>query len=381
MRRGGPELIVGLLLVVLLASYVVYTRRVVQDLRGDALRSSQMYARIFRARTDTSDDASTLALLDLSTSIREQGVPLIVTDRNGNPTANANLPDDIAKSDARIRDYVRELDRQNAPVVDSLVGEVHFGNSPLVRWLRIIPALQATSAFLLILAAAFIVRTRGNAERERVWAGMARESAHQLGTPLSSLSGWIELLEERLADPPTMAAVDNMRTDLVRLDRVAHRFERIGREARRERVDLSSLVTRVGSYFSARVPALANAVRIDVHSPPDSLYVLGDAVLVEWALEVLIKNAVDALAGRGGRVDVTLTARRNGGARIVVADDGPGIPRELRGRVFDAGFSTKSGGWGIGLSLARRIIEENHDGSLRLVQANRGASFEIILPA
>ena len=380
MRRGLPELVVGLLLAALLSSYVVFTRQVVRDLKREGKRTSEMYARVFRARIDTSESASTLALFDLAKSIREQGVPLVVTDHAGVPGANANVPDAIVADSARLMAYVRELDVQNPPVVDSLIGEIHYGNPPIVKWLRIIPAIQAGSAFILLLAAIYIVRTRGNAERERVWAGMARESAHQLGTPLSSLSGWIELLEERGADERTQSALTQMRADLLRLDRVAHRFERIGRDPRRDTVDVASLVDRLGNYFRQRVPTLKHAVTIDIVPPEDPFTVLGDAVLLEWSLEVLVKNAVDALAGRGGRITLATVHRPEGGARITVVDDGPGVPRDARGRIFEPGFSTKQSGWGIGLSLARRIVEENHGGSLRLVPSDRGASFEIILP-
>ena len=381
MRRGAPEVIVGILLVVLLSSYVVYTRRVVRDLRLEAQRSSRVYARVLRAQTDTSADAGTEALFDLTTSIIAQGVPIVVTDVSGRPTYHANLPLDSTQDEqVQLRRFVHELDQQNAPVTDSLVGKIHFGNTPLVKWLRIIPALQALTAFVLLLAGIYIVRTRGNAERERVWAGMARESAHQLGTPLSSLAGWIELLEDRAPDDGTRKAVGYMRADLERLDRVARRFERIGREPRRDSVDAGELVERIAAYFRARVPKLANAVRIDVEPHPTPVDVHGDPVLLEWALEVLVKNSIDALAGRGGTIRLGAQPRPKGGARLRVADDGPGIPRELRGRIFEPGFSTKTSGWGIGLSLARRIVEESHGGELQLAAADRGATFEIILP-
>src|SRR3982074_765895 len=185
MRRGGPELLVVLFLAILLSSYVLYTQRVVRELRGEALRSSRTYARVFRAQSDTSENAGTQALFDLSKSIVEQGVPLIVTNSAGRPTAPATLPASVAAEEGKVREYVRELDRQNAPVVDSLVGQIHYGNTPLVKWLRIIPTFQAATAFVLLLAAVWIVRAHGNAERERVWAGMAREAAPQLGPPLS----------------------------------------------------------------------------------------------------------------------------------------------------------------------------------------------------
>ncbi len=381
MRRGAPELLVGLLLVLLLASYVVYTQRVVHDLRREALRSSRLYARVFRAQTDTSEGSSTQALFELSKSVVEQGVPLIVTDASGRPTAVANLPAGVAASDSRVREYVAELDRQNAPVVDSLVGQIHYGNTPLVKWLSIIPALQAATAFVLLVVGILIVRAQGNAERERVWAGMARESAHQLGTPLSSLAGWVELLEERsdAGDGATRHAVAQMRADLERLDRVAQRFERIGREPRRDLVDLSALATRTVAYFGARVPTLAHAVTIGIGPGSQPVQVRGDAVLMEWAIEVLVKNAIDALAGRGGTITLTTEPRAGGGARLLVEDDGPGVARDLRARIFQPGFSTKQSGWGIGLSLARRIIEETHDGALHLLPTDRGATFEIIL--
>jgi signal transduction histidine kinase len=380
MRRGVPELIVGLLFALLLTSYIVFTQQVVRDLKGEGKRTSEMYARVFRAQIDTTESASTQALFDLSRSIREEGVPLVVTDRSGVPTSSANISNEIVSDDARLRAFIRDLDRQNPPVVDSIVGQIHYGNPPIIRWLHIIPALQAASALVLVLAAVYIVRTRGHAERERVWAGMARESAHQLGTPLSSLSGWIELLEERGVDEPTQTALTQMQADLVRLDRVAHRFERIGREPRRDTVDVAALAERLASYFRQRMPTLKHAVSVEITRPEAPFTVLGDGVLLEWSLEVLVKNAVDALAGRGGRILIATEARSGGGARITVSDDGPGIPRDLRGRIFEPGFTTKGSGWGIGLSLARRIVEENHGGTLRLASSDRGASFEIILP-
>jgi signal transduction histidine kinase len=382
MRRGAPVSTIAVLFALLLGSYVVYTQTVVADLRREALRSSTAYAHLYRALSDTTEGASTQALLDLARSIREHGVPLIVTDAAGRPAAHANLPgirDDVPADDERVRAFVSRLDAENAPVTVAAVGKVHYGNPPLVRGLRIIPALQALTAGILLLAGFLIVRTGGRAARERIWAGMARESAHQLGTPLSSLAGWIELLEERGADAGTVErATGQMRADLDRLERVAHRFERIGREPRSERVDVRALVDRVAAYFRARVPTRANPIDIEVRHDAPELTVLGDPVLLEWAIEALAKNAVDALAGRGGTITLS-TARVNDAVRIRVADDGPGIPRELRARVFDPGFSTKPGGWGVGLALARRIVEEGHRGKLGLASADRGATFDVIL--
>lgn len=381
MRRGSPEIIFAALIALLLGSILWYTHHVVGDLRLEAERSSRIYARIYHALGDTTEGAGTQALLGLSRSIVEQGVPVIVTDASGNPTAAANLPFDAkdVTRDPRVRAYVERLDAENPPVVDPMLGQIHFGNTPLVEGLRIVPVLQVATAAILLVVGFYVVRVRGNAARERIWAGMARESAHQLGTPLSSLAGWIELLEERAEDPSTRAAAVHMNADIERLDRVAHRFERIGREPKREPVDVTRLVDRVAAYFRARVPTLANTIAIDVEHQGNPPPVNGDAVLLEWAIEVLAKNAVDALAGRGGRIWFSTAQLTDGGVRIRVADDGPGIPSGLRARVFEPGFSTKQSGWGIGLSLARRIVEENHRGKLVLSAGDPGATFDVIL--
>ena len=388
MRRGASFIVVAVGVVLLLGSYIVYTQRVVVELRREAERSGRMYAQVFEALADPASDPSN-ALFELSRQIADSKVPVLVTDASGNLAAAVNTPfdklaaagvsaDPRVAGNERLRRYIATLDRQNPPIVETGVGTVHIGDTPLVLGLRFIPLVQAGTLALLLLAGLYAVRTRGRADREKVWAGMARESAHQLGTPLSSLSGWLELLSEREEDPLAAQAVQHMRGDLDRLERVAHRFERIGRPPRRDPVDVRKLVDTVGGYFRARVPTLAHAVEIAASGGDEPIMIHGDAVLLEWALEALMKNAVDALAGRGGRIYIT-SARVPEGVRIRVADDGPGIPREIRARVFDAGFSTKDSGWGVGLSLARRIVEENHGGQLLLVPSPRGATFDVIL--
>jgi signal transduction histidine kinase len=383
MRRGKPETLVAILVVVVLAWNVWYARSVSEELSAEATRSTERFARVYRAIGDPSPGSAELALADLSTSITNGGVPLIVTDRAGVPQAHANLPFDrdspVSHDDPRVREYIAVLAQQHPPIVDSIIGKVYYGDPPIVKGLRVIPLLQAVTAVILLLAGFYILRTRHDAARERVWAGMARESAHQLGTPLSSLAGWVELLEERAQDGSTHAAVSHMRGDLDRLDRVAHRFERIGREPKLEPVDIGLIVERITKYFQARVPTLANTIVIESHIESQLPQIYGDAVLLEWAVEVLTKNAIDALAGRGGRIAVVAAVAEGDGVVVSVADDGPGVPRELRARIFEPGFSTKKSGWGIGLSLTKRIIEENHGGRLVLANTEQGARFEIIL--
>jgi signal transduction histidine kinase len=378
MRRLAPVTLITIGVLALLVWYVIYTRGVVRELRQEASRVGLMYARVYNGLSDPNPDAANGALLDLSRHIRESGLPMILADPDGRPTDTANIPFTAPLRSKEMRNYILELDRQNVPIVEPGIGTVHFGNTALVRGLILIPLLQSILIGMVLVAGAYALRTRGRADREQIWAGMARESAHQLGTPLSSISGWIELLRETEPEATTSAALDHMEADLERLKRVAHRFERIGRPPRQESVDLGGLVDRVAAYFRARVPTLAQRVTV-ASSHQGELVVQGDEVLLEWALESLTKNAIDALAGRDGRVEISAESLPEGRVRVRVADDGPGIPREIRHQIFDPGFSTKEKGWGIGLSLARRIVRDSHGGELLLVPSERGATFDMVL--
>jgi signal transduction histidine kinase len=378
-KRGVPVVIVAVALL-LVGSYVWYTQRITRELEREEDATSRMFVRVYQGLTDSTGDGALSALRDLSLEIRTLGVPLVLTDASGRPTDAANTPFDSSRDDPRLADYVRELDGQNPPVVLPGVTTVHFGHTPFLNRMQVIPVIQLAVLGLLVLAGVAVQRSRDRAERERLWAGMARESAHQLGTPLSSLHGWLELLREREGDPVVAQALPHMRGDIERLERVSHRFERIGRPPRTDAVDVSDVVAQVVAYFAARVPTLADPIQLRVERADGALTVPGDRVLLEWAVESLVKNAIDALAGRGGSIVVDVAPVAGSAVRVRVADDGPGIPRELRAKIFSAGFTTKERGWGIGLALTKRIVEENHRGKLRLAPSDRGAVFDIILP-
>jgi signal transduction histidine kinase len=386
MRRRAPVVLVVIGIVALVASNVLYTQSVLGRIRDAERRQTIILQRVFRAQADSNPAVAAAALQDVIYQLQQSGVPMVQINARGVPMGGLNLPWGNDYTDPRVPAYITELARQNTPVLDPETGTVvYFGYSDLVEGLRVFPLLQAGLLGALLMAGVYALVVRGRAEREHVWAGMARESAHQLGTPLSSLSGWIDLLDDEVteqgprAKPMMKSAVDSMKADLERLERVAHRFERIGREPKRDDVDVAVIVDRIVAYFRRRVPTRTAAVTVNAKRPKEPVVVKGDAVLLEWVLEALTKNAVDALAGRGGRIDVSVERLPDQTVRLRVADDGPGIPRELRRRIFDAGFSTKERGWGIGLSLARRIVEENHGGRIALVPSERGATFDVIL--
>src|SRR3989441_4927954 len=201
---------------------------------------------------------------------------------------------------------------------------------------------------------------------------MARESAHQLGTPLMSLTGWIAYLREH---PGTTGGelAEHLQADTERLERVAKRFERIGRPVRQEAVGLGAVAERVVSYFRPRLPTLASPVRLELVATGPGPTALGDPVLIEWAVEALVKNAIDALSGRGGRIEGRGEAQDDI-ARVRVRDDGPGVPAAMRTQLFEPGVSTKPRGWGVGLALARRTVEQQPHGRIQYHAAATGGS-------
>jgi signal transduction histidine kinase len=273
---------------------------------------------------------------------------------------------------------VTGLDAGNPPLLDSLSGQrIHFGPLPAKGQLTTLAVLQALIILLMVGVAAYAYRSGMSAQRDRLWVAMAREAAHQLGTPLMSLQGWIESLRGRPMPPEELA--QHLAADAERLERVAKRFERIGNPARREPVGLGALAARVAEYFRPRLPQHANRIELRVEAPGAGPVVTGDPVLLEWTLEALVKNAIDALQGREGTITLRVSTD-HAGAELRVEDDGPGISREVRRTLFNPGATTKAGGWGIGLALARRVVEDAHGGELMLEQSDHGATFVIRLP-
>ena len=288
-----------------------------------------------------------------------------------------NLPDATARDAAALQRLIAEFDAENDPIGVPQLGVVHYGLLPVGQRLRRLGVLQLALLACAVAAGIWAYRAAVDRDRDRMWVAMARESAHQLGTPLMSANAWVDRLLERGTHTGEIAG--HLLADLERLHRVAQRFERIGRPARRDRVAVGAMTERIAAYFAPRLPRHGHHVHLAVDAPSAGPFVAGDPVLLEWALEALVRNAVDALSGRDGTITlrVTCDARH---AVVRVIDDGPGIAPEVRGRLFEPGTTTKSGGWGIGLALARRIVEDVHDGRLTLAATTIGTEFVLHLP-
>ena len=377
LRSFGPA--IALTLIVLFTAVSAWQWWVVAGhLREQARETSRLYGQVTAALADPSPDAGPAALLQIVPDITASGIPLVITDDDGQVSVAANLPFPTdSLTDPAVRAYVAELDDDQRPVDVPGVGTLHHGSLPIARLLTRLAVFQAGVLLAAILASVWAYRIAVNRDRDRLWVAMARESAHQLGTPLMSAEAWVGRLAEGTSEPRHVA--EHLRADLERLDRVARRFERIGRPIRRDRVPLGAIAERVAAYFRPRLPKHANAIALRVDAPAAGPYVQGDPVLIEWALESLVRNSLDALSGRGGEIHIAVEATERL-AVLRVVDDGPGIPPEVRNTLFEPGISTKTGGWGIGLALSRRIVEEVHGGRLLLEPNPAGAVFVAEIP-
>jgi signal transduction histidine kinase len=376
--------------VLLLGWWLVYTQQIVQQLQGNSVLLSRIFAEVQEGLLTQDPGRETQALANLQLMVVETEVPLVVTGPRDTVLYHANLPfqvDELTpQGQERVREYVRTLDAVNEPIGDPSFSRIHYGQTPAVRRLAWIPALQVGGLLLVVLVGLTVVQTQRRAEGERAWTAMARELAHQLGTPLSSLKGWLEVLRlpnaERPGDLNDAEIAGSIEEDLNRLERVSHRFELIGTEPELESLSVRQVVGDLEHYLAARIPRLARkSVDLVVDVPPGLPRVKGNEVLLFWALENVVKNSLDALAGRGGKI--TIYARHIGGkwVSLRIRDTGPGVQAEIRDKIFEPGVSSKSGGWGVGLALSRRIVEGVHSGRIELLETQEGTTIQIRLPA
>ena len=386
-RRHWPTAL-ALLAAAILAWYLVYSQLLVREMREDAEVHSRIVVRVLRGLGDPQANPIE-TLLGLSGEIQRLRVPIVYTDQDGVPAVWVNLPFEAAEGDTasmiRVLEYAERLGERNEPLAEPGFGTIYWGDPPTVERLRWIPWLQVTALVGLLAALASVIRHNQRTERERIWAAMARESAHQMATPLSSLAGWVEILrlppEERDGMATLPAVAGEMEADLDRLEKVARRFEWIGRPVQTEAVDVRTLVRVLERYVRVRLPQVGRSVELVVDVAEGTPPVMGNAILLEWALENLVKNALDALAGSGGTITIEADAHGERRVELRVVDDGPGVAPAVRSTLFDPGVTTKKGGWGVGLSLTRRIVEDVHHGRLRLDATERGARFVMVLPA
>jgi len=378
-----------------IAMFLWVSDSLVRDLSHQERERMQIWADATREMVrvlSTEEDTHSSIDVDFLLGIIEANttIPVLLTDDAGNILQHRNFrlpepPDSLApmtlspanerflKSKlARLAGGPNVIDFEIAP---GLQQHLYYEDSTLLKRLSSYPYVQVVVMLVFIAVVYFAVLSTKKAEQNKVWVGLSKETAHQLGTPISSLMAWMELLPEMGVDPDTMKELNK---DVQRLSSIASRFSKIGSRPQMEVADLRGVIAGASGYMASRV---SGRITLTVDTGNDPLPVLACAPLFEWVMENLIKNAVDAMSGTGS-ITVTAGTASAGRACIEVSDTGKGIARKNFKAVFSPGFTTKKRGWGLGLTLARRIVEQYHDGRIYVKCSTPGAgtTFRIDLP-
>lgn len=352
-----------------------YTSGLATRLASEEKKNVEQFAEVIRfTATATSNDA-----LDFGFNLIAQNttIPIMIVDERDTIVNYKNLDTSrVSDVQAFLRRKLKEFKSEHPPIrIDYGIGiqEVYYGDSFLLRQLRYFPYVQLTIILLFLGVVVIAISVAQRSIQNQVWVGLSKETAHQLGTPLSALSGWLELLR---GQEENREAVTEMEKDLDRLKLVAERFSKVGSEPQLYEEDLIHRLQDIVDYMQKRAPS---KVRISLKSNEPEIPVLISGPLFDWVMENLIRNALDAMSGEG-RIEVTVTDQKQQ-VVIDVCDTGKGIPRHQIRKVFVPGYTTKKRGWGLGLSLSRRIIREYHHGSLVVHKSElgKGTTFRIIL--
>ena len=307
-------------------------------------------------------------------------IPFIITDENLRVISHHLSPHDIIESPERLHRTLDRMAKDNTPIVVKFWWTnahnhiIFYGHSLTLQTLYIFPYIQILIIVVFVLVVFVAFRSLKQSEQSRIWVGLAKETAHQLGTPTSSLLGWIEYLREQ---PVDQMAVDEMQKDLAHLMKIVDRFSKIGSETPLTVESLNEVVGGSVMYFRKRIP---RNVTLGYNGlATDTVKAKINVALFEWVVENLMKNALDALQGHGD-INVTIGSD-NKYAWVEVSDTGKGIPKSKWKRIFEPGYTTKTRGWGLGLSLSRRIVEEYHKGKIAVVESEigKGSTFRVTL--
>jgi two-component system, sporulation sensor kinase D len=296
-----------------------------------------------------------------------KNIPLILTDKKGKILSNLNLGE-IENDSVKVKEVLNKIKSQNAPIKVQFAKNdyhlVYYGDSPILNKLKYYPIALLLVAFLFGGVVYNFYRATKMATQNKLWAGMAKETAHQIGTPLSSLIGWLELLKLENVDEST---IDEIQKDINRLQTITERFSKIGSEPILEKRDIIEETKSSFEYLQSRV---SKQVIFDFRASEKPLYVLLNPTLHSWTIENLVKNAIDAMKGKGNLSIEIVEGDTN--VFITVTDTGSGIAKNKFKTIFEPGYTSKKRGWGLGLSLTKRIVQEYHKGKIRVVQSEFG---------
>lgn len=295
-------------------------------------------------------------------------IPMIVTDSKDSIISHNNIDEAIAVDTTDLKKYFNSIKNDNQPIKMQLSEKsyqlVYYGNSPLLNKLKYYPIALLLIIILFGAVVYNFYRATKMATQNKLWAGMAKETAHQIGTPLSSLIGWLEILKMENIEESTIVEIEK---DITRLQTITDRFSKIGSEPVLEKRDIITDTHKTVDYLQTRV---SQQVNFNFEAPQHPIFVEINSALHSWTVENLVKNAIDAMRGKG-HLNIVISELDNF-VKISITDTGRGIPKNQFTKIFEPGFTTKKRGWGLGLSLTKRIVQEYHKGKIKVAHSELG---------
>ena len=385
-RRYG-KITFLVIVVVVVAIFLYFFNNLVKDLSKQERERMEIWADATKEMITQQSGTDVDFLFSIIN--RNITIPVLLTDDDGNILSHSNftLPEPIDSlnpmflsqaNEAYLRDKLDDL-RNSSNVIHIEIDKdssqhLYYEDSTLLKQLNYYPYVQLLVMLAFVVVVYFAVTSTKTAEQNKVWVGLSKETAHQLGTPISSLMAWMELMESMGVDAETVA---EMNKDVQRLSTIASRFSKIGSKPQMENENLNDVVTRASSYMASRI---SSRIKLSINTCAGVIPVMASTPLFEWVMENLIKNAVDAMDGSGS-ITVT-TGVEKGKGYIEVADTGKGLSRKNFKTIFNPGYTTKKRGWGLGLTLAKRIIEQYHSGKIYVLTSEPGVgtTFRIEVP-
>jgi signal transduction histidine kinase len=355
---------------------LIYTETLVTKLKVEERKSVELWAEAERLiiLSDSSQN------VDFPYSIIDNNntVPVILTDESDNIISARNFNPDKVKDTTYMIKNLKKIKEKNKPINIKLekghFNLIYYKDSIILTMLIYYPYTQLGIIIFFIFVSYLAFRSSRKAEQNQVWVGMSKETAHQLGTPTSSLAGWIEVLQQKY---PEISITRELALDVERLEKVTERFSRIGSKPSLASDNVTEIISRTVDYLKSRTSSKVKII-ID-YNPDKEIKVPVNSALFEWVIENVLKNAVDSMEGNGDiTVHISETEKQ---ALIDISDTGKGIPKSAFNKIFNPGFTTKQRGWGLGLSLAKRIIEEYHNGKIfvRHSEVGKGSCIRIVM--
>lgn len=401
-RSANIKIVLLIIAIAIMLGTLFYSQHIVNELLKREREVANLYARSLEFIANSRSDQGDYSFI-FEQMVQQIDFPMVLTDAENQPSfpyrsSSRNLELDSTLTDeqlhARLVAIVHQLDAENPPIRVAAKGAgilnyVHYGESKLIKNLRRLPYIEFIVAGLFVFIGYLGFSHIKRSEQSNIWVGMAKETAHQLGTPLSSIMAWIDVMKTQAEnDPQQLQTIDDMEHDLQRLQKVTERFSKIGSKPSIKEENINGIIDSAIQYFQRRLPSLqqARSKRVEFSVNPENgttdepVTARINRELFEWVIENLVKNAVHAMEGNGGVVTFNLSTTGND-VIIDVKDTGKGIEQRSRKDIFRPGYSTKERGWGLGLSLSRRIIEDYHKGKLFIKDSKigKGTTFRIKL--